>query len=109
MDLQKWLWIDNLAWQEEWNTWLRLQGAASQEPGRLDREALHWRAKECRRSGPKVRSVYRYHVIPAMGTAVTDEVTAVIKSGKDPAQAVDDVYTKAKAEFDALVASAEGI
>ena len=44
-----------------------------------------------------------------MGTAVTDEVTAVIKSGKDPRQAVDDAYVKAKAEFDALVESAAGI
>ncbi|MHB1317980.1 MAG: ABC transporter substrate-binding protein [Anaerolineae bacterium] len=109
MDLQKWMWIDNLAWQEEWNT-----GYGYKVP---PRKSLVGSIAKLSTGEPKkaADAVQAYGLfvgtmwIPAMGTAVTDEVTAVIKSGKDPAQAVDDAYVKAKGEFDSLVESAAGI
>jgi len=109
MALQKWLWIDNLAWQEEWNT-----GYGYKVP---PRKSLVGSLEKLSTGQPKKAAddVQAYGLFvgtfwtEAMGTAMRDAVTAIIKEGADPDISIQQAYDKCKVELDALLKSSESI
>jgi multiple sugar transport system substrate-binding protein len=97
--LQKWLWVDNTDWQMEWNLGYGYKV--------LPRVSLNAKADKLKEGEPKhaADQVRDYgHTVGqlwsgAMGTAVSDAVTNIVKSGANAKAELQTAYDKCVAEL----------
>lgn len=102
-DFVKWLWIDNTAAQQDWSLSYgfhvppRISAAASAEP--LKEGAAAEAVKILGEAGRILPPTWT----GAMGTALTDALTNIVKNGADPAAELAAAETKVKEELKAVL------
>jgi multiple sugar transport system substrate-binding protein len=105
--LQKWLWVDNTDWQIEWNTAYGYKA--------LPRISLNDQVDRLKTGEPKkaVEMVTDYgHVMGqlwsgAMGTAINDAMTNIVKNGADATAEMNTAYDKCVAELETVMSAYE--